>query len=249
MRHLFVALLAGLLSTSQAEAQLTARDAGIINRAARQQQEQKEGQEQQKKIGEQLFGVPTVELRGGTAQTKRPEEWQVGDWGLSGDWMMTMDVVSPTELLVSYNGGRVVFLIRGVSTTNITDDKLFIFPHPFAIDDTYSYETVSEGGKRVLVLDVTKYPARLEALKAAEEEALYRTWTVAGEEVLAKYTSFESGKVTLTLKDKTMSVVSIADLSQDDKAIVAKERKRVAAAKAEADKQERIRKRSSAEKR
>ena len=82
-------------------------------------------------------------------------------------------------------------------------------------------------------------------MKAAEEEALYRNWTVAGKEVVAKYTSFESGKVTLTLKDRTISVVSIADLSKDDKAVVTKERKQAAAAKAEAEKAERARKAKS----
>ena len=235
-------------------AQLTSEQLRTMQNIKIQQEVYRERLQKAEKAGASLFGTDeriSAESNqlGGTVRGKSANEFEVGDWGYSEKIFEVLDIVSKSEVLILAIGkNSEPMLIRGLNTDKVTDGVEFVLRRPFTISGTYKYETVDGGSNTVLVLDTIKVEERLkeaeaaaEKARAAAEEALYRTWTVAGKDMEAKYTSFDSGKVTLTLKDQTTSVVSIADLSKDDKAIVAKERKQAAASKAEADKQERMR--------
>ena len=242
-------------------AQLTSEQLRTMQNIKIQQEVYRERLQKAEKAGASLFGTDeriSAESNqlGGTVRGKSANEFEVGDWGYSEKIFEVLNIVSKSEVLILAIGkNSEPMLIRGLNTDKVTDGVEFVLQRPFIVSGTFQYETVDGGLKTVLVLDTIKVEERLKEAKAAAEkahaaaeEALYRSWTVAGKKVVAKYTSFESGKVTLTLKDHTVSVVSIADLSKDDKTVVTKERKQAAAAKAEAEKAERARKAKSTSK-
>ena len=156
----------------------------------------------------------------GTLIHKSPRDFRIGDWGCTSHNFRIINKVSDTECLVlPRNKGSEVMLIRGLDTSKVTDGVEFILQHPVVIQDTYDYTAVSSSQKTVLVLECgDKFKKRIEAIRKAAEDALFRNWTDSTGKLLvvAKFIEFKKGQVHLERKDGSKLAISPFRLSKAD---------------------------------
>jgi len=193
-------------------------------------------------VGQLAFGVddrlkPKTEKDfRGTLATKSTADFQVGDWGYTSHIFSVLSVVSATEFLAvprenpRGDSEHSVFLIRGLPTEKLTDGKEVVIAHPFAIPETYGYETVGGGKKTVLVLDNKKFDDMLkeqvEAAEQAAERAIIRSWVIDGKEVVAKFIGSAYSNATLEVQsDETTIQVAVSTLSKEDQEWIREELK------------------------
>lgn len=190
-------------------------------------------------VGQRVFGVDdrlnpkTEQYFRGTLATKSPADFQVGDWGYTSHMFSVLSVVSATEFLAvpieNPSEGRVhsVILIRGLPTEKLSDGEEVVIAQPFAIPETFDYETVAGGKKTVLVLDHKKFDDMLKEQQEAEERALIRTWVIAEKEVVAKFIGTEKSIAELEVQsDGSIIEVAVSTLSKEDQKWIREELKK-----------------------
>ncbi len=167
----------------------------------------------------------------GTLIHKSPRDFRIGDWGCTSHNFRIINKVSDTECLVlPRNKGSEVMLIRGLDTSKVTDGVEFILQHPVVIQDTYDYTAVSSSQKTVLVLECgDKFKKRIEAIRKAAEDALFRNWTDSTGKfsVVAKFIEFKKGQVHLKRKGDGKKIeIPMSNLSKKDQKWIRNELKR-----------------------
>ena len=133
-----------------------------------------------------------------------------------------MPIENPSE-------GRVhsVILIRGLPTEKLSDGEEVVIAQPFAIPETFDYETVAGGKKTVLVLDHKKFDDLLKEQQAAAERALIRTWVINEKEVVAKFIGTEKSIAELEVQsDGSIIEVAVSTLSKEDQKWIREELKK-----------------------
>ncbi len=189
--------------------------------------------------GQRVFGVddrlnPKTEQHfRGTLATKSPADFQVGDWGYTGHMFRVLSVVSATEFLAvpiehpSEGRDHSVILIRGLPTEKLSDGEEVVIAQPFAIPETFDYETVVGAKKTVLVLDHKKFDDILKGHQAAAELAMIRTWAIDEKEVVAKFIGSAKSIAKLEVQsDGTTIEVAFSTLSDEDQKWIREELKK-----------------------
>ena len=191
-------------------------------------------------VGQRVFGADdrlkpkTERYFRGTLATKDSADFQVGDWGYTSHMFSVLSVVSATEFLAvprekieSESRGFSVILIRGLPTDKLSDDEEVIIAQPFAIQETYDYETVGGGKKTVLVLDHKKFNDMLKEQQEAAEQAMIRSWVIDGKEVVAKFIETAKSNAKLEVQsDGTTIEVAVSTLSKEDQKWIRDEMKK-----------------------
>lgn len=131
--------------------------------------------------------------------------------GRSADGIRITQIIDDETALASW--GRRDFVIRGMKTKGLADDRSYSFSGLIAIVDTHSYTTVTGAMRTLPVIDVVPMQRLQELIKDLQNKARVRTWSNGDE---GAFVEFKNDKLEIAVNGEN-KIIPSKDVSKDDR--------------------------------